>query len=601
MNITGRAAQKAKRAMMYFPYVLVFWFVNKIMESYHMYRGGTVAQRITAGLSTLSLAMANPAPSFNTVDLAAGLAAGSALFLFMLYKRKTAKKWRKDREYGSARWGGQEDIKPFIDPKPENNVILTNTESITMNSRPKDWKTSRNKNILVIGGSGSGKTRYFVKPNIMQCDSTDYRTSFVVTDPKGTLVLECGKMLAEKKGYKIKVLNTIDFSASMKYNPFSYIKSEKDILKLVKALIANTTDAEAKKGEDFWEKAESNLYSALIGIIDSEGKPHEKNMNSLLTLLNEMVAKEEDENFESPVDLLFKALEEEKGDCFAVRQYKKYKMAAGKTAKSILISCGARLAPFDIKEVRDLMSEDELELDKMGEEKTALFVIISDTDDTFNFICGLMYSQLFNTLCDVADIKHKGKLPVHVRCILDEFANIGQIPRFERLIATIRSREISACIILQAQSQLKAVYKDNAETIIGNCSATLFLGGQEKTTLKETSELLGKETIDMFNNSVTKGNSPSYGQNYQKQGRELMTIDELATMDNGKCILQLAGVRPFFSNKYDITRHKNYKYLSDANEKNTFKLKAYINRQNRKFVPTKAELESSVETYTATV
>jgi type IV secretion system protein VirD4 len=564
--------------MLYFPYALAFWIVNKAAQSYNGLQGGSAFERMYVALTRLGTVMANPAPSFRPSDLLIGLLAGGALYAFMAYRKKTRKKWRKDREYGSARWGTPADIKPFTDPKPENNVILTQTEGLTMNPRPKDPKTSRNKNILVIGGSGSGKTRFFVKPNIMQCESKEYPTSFVVTDPKGTLVTECGKMLADK-GYKIKVLNTIDFKSSMKYNPFAYIKSEKDILKLVRALIANTDSEGGKKGEDFWEKAETNLYTALIGYIWYEGKPSEKNMNTLLMLLNEMEAKEEDENYKSPVDMLFEALEKEDGEHFAVRQYKKYKMAAGKTAKSILISCGARLAPFDIKEVRDIMSDDELELDKLGEEKSALFVIISDTDDTFNFICGLMYSQLFNTLCDVADTEHGGRLPVHVRCILDEFANIGQIPRFERLIATIRSREISACIILQAQSQLKSVYKDNADTIIGNCSATLFLGGQEKTTLKETSELLGKETIDMSNNSVTKGNNPSFGQNYQKQGRELMTIDELATMDGGKCILQVSGVRPFFSSKYDITGHKNYKLLSDANKANTFDVKAYINRE----------------------
>lgn len=574
MSIAGKIAPTLKKVRPYLPYALIFWIANKIGESYHAIADGAFFQRIMGALSDINNAFKNPLPSLYPMDILIGMAAAAALYLFLLYKRKTRKNWRKDVEYGSARWATPKDIKPFMDENPDNNIILTDTEGLTMNSRPKDPKTSRNKNILVIGGSGSGKTRFFVKPNLMQCESEKYPTSFVVTDPKGTLVLECGSML-RKKGYKIKILNTIDFAKSMKYNPFEYIRSEKDILKLVSALIANT-DGGGKKGEDFWEKAEKNLYTALIGFIWDVGKPWEKHINTLLTLLNEMEAREDDENYKSTVDIMFEALEEENSEHFAVRQYKKYKQAAGKTAKSILISCGARLAPFDIKEVRELMSEDQLELDKLGEERSALFVIISDTDDTFNFIAGLMYSQMFNILCDTADIKHKGRLPFHVRCILDEFANVGQIPRFERLIATIRSREISACIILQAQSQLKSVYKDNADTIIGNCSATLFLGGQEQTTLKELSNLLGKETVDIYNSSITKGNSPSYGQNYQKLGRELMTIDELATMDGGKCLLQISGVRPFLSKKYDITRHKNYRYLSDSSDKNLFDVDAYI-------------------------
>jgi len=519
------------------------------------------------------------------------------------------KKYRKNVEYGSARWGTAEDIKPYIDPKPRNNIILTETESLTMNGRPPIPKYARNKNILVIGGSGSGKTRFFLKPNLMQLHS-----SYVITDPKGTVLIECGKLLQrgtpkmkvkvdkdgkpvkdkngnfkkeivrDKNGkivyepYNIKVLNTIDFKKSMKYNPFAYIRNEKDILKLVTVLIANTK-GEGKSGDDFWEKAEILLYTALIGYIYYEAPEEEQNMNTLVEMINAMEVREDDESFKNPIDLMFEALEEENPEHFAVRQYKKYKLAAGKTAKSILISCGARLAPFDIKELREMMSYDELELDKTGDRQTALFVIISDTDDSFNFIVAMMYSQLFNLLCDKADNEYGGRLPVHVRCLLDEFANIGKIPKFEKLIATIRSREISACIILQAQSQLKAIYKDNMDTIIGNCDTTLFLGGKEKTTLKDISESLGKETIDMYNNSITKGNSPSYGQNFQKLGKELMSVDELSVMDGSKCILQLRGVRPFFSNKYDITKHPNYKYLSDFDKKNTFDIEKYLSTE----------------------
>ncbi len=533
--------------------------------------------------------------------------AGTVIIRLVVYMNgKDAKKYRKNVEYGSARWGTAEDIQPYTDPKPENNVILTETESITMNSRPPNPKYARNKNVLIIGGSGSGKTRFFAKPNLMQMHS-----SYVITDPKGTIILECGKLLQrgtpktkvkldkkgkpvkdkkgnivteivrDKKGkivyepYKIKVLNTIDFKKSMRYNPFAYIRNEKDILKLVTALIANTK-GEGKSGDDFWEKAEILLYTALIGYIYYQAPEEEQNMNTLVEMINAMEVREDDETFKNPIDLMFDALEEENPEHFAVRQYKKYKLAAGKTAKSILISCGARLAPFDIKELRELMSYDELELDKVGDRKTALFVIISDTDDSFNFIAALMYSQLFNLLCDKADNEYGGRLPIHVRCLLDEFANIGKIPKFDKLIATIRSREISACIILQAQSQLKGIYKDNSETVIGNCDTTLFLGGKEKTTLKEISENLGKETIDMYNNSITKGNSPSYGQNFQKLGKELMSVDELSVMDGSKCILQLRGVRPFFSNKYDITKHPNYKYLSDYDKKNTFDIERYL-------------------------
>jgi type IV secretion system protein VirD4 len=582
LNIAGKIATSAKKALPCLPYLMAFWFANKVSAAYHAVQGGNAFSRLMTGLSSIGSAMENPAPSTDATDLLIGLAGAAALFGFVYYKKKTRKNWRKDEEYGSARWGTQKDIKPFIDPVPERNVILTATESLTLESRPKIPKYARNKNILVIGGSGSGKTRFFVKPNLMQMHS-----SYVVTDPKGTLLVECGKMLRDN-GYNIRVLNTIDFKSSMKYNPFKYIKSEKDILKLVRAFIANT-DNGGQKGEDFWEKAETTLYTALIGFIFYEGRPEEKNIKTLLELINAFEVREEDDTYKNPVDLIFEVLEAENPEHFAVRQYKKFKQAAGKTAKSILISCGARLAPFDIGEVRELMSDDELDLETMGEKKSALFVIISDTDDTFNFIVGLMYSQLFNLLCDNADIKHGGRLPIHVRCILDEFANIGQIPKFEKLIATIRSREISACIILQAQSQLKAIYKDNSDTIIGNCSATLFLGGQEKTTLKETSELLGKQTIDAYNNSVTKGNSPSYGQNYQKLGRELMSVDELASMDGGKCILQLQGVRPFFSDKYDIKRHKNYRLLADFSKGNEFDVQKYMKRQIRRELELKAD------------
>lgn len=533
--------------------------------------------------------------------------AGTVILRLIAYaKSKNKKKYRKDVEYGSARWGIQEDIKPYVDSKTENNVILTETESITMNSRPKNPKYARNKNVVIIGGSGSGKTRFWLKPNLMQMHS-----SYVITDPKGTILIECGKLLErgvpktvlklDKDGkvvknkhgepiteivrdengkivyepYKIKIFNTIDFSKSLKYNPFAYIKSEKDILKLVTALIANTK-GEGKGGDDFWTKAETLLYTALIGYIHYEAPDEERNINTLVELINAMETREDDENFKNAVDLMFEALEERGPEHFSVRQYKKFKLAAGKTAKSILISCGARLAPFDIKELRDLMMYDEMELDLIGDRRTALFVIISDTDDSFNFIPALMYSQLFNLLCDKADNEYGGRLPVHVRFLLDEFANIGQIPKFEKLIATIRSREISACIILQAQSQLKAAYKDNMDTILGNCDTMLFLGGKEKTTLKDISETLGKETIDMYNTSVTKGNQESHGQNYQRLGKELMSIDELSVMDSSKCILQLRGVRPFFSNKYDITKHPNYKYLADYDEKNTFNIEQFI-------------------------
>ena len=533
----------------------------------------------------LSAAFENALPSFHPADLLIGVAGALLIRLAIYLKGKNAKKYRKGVEYGSARWGNAQDIKPYIDPVFENNVLLTQTERLTMSSRPKQPKYARNKNILVIGGSGSGKTRFFVKPNLMQCYTNDTSkqkkcipVSYIVTDPKGTVLVECGKLL-QRGGYRIKVLNTINFRKSLKYNPFAYIRSEKDILKLVNTIIANTKGDGEKSGEDFWVKAEKLYYTALIGYIWYEAPAEEQNFTTLLEMINASEAREDDEDFQNPVDLMFERLEEKDPEHFAVKQYRKYKLAAGKTAKSILISCGARLAPFDIKELRELMETDEMELDTIGDRKTALFVIISDTDDTFNFVVSILYTQLFNLLCDKADDVYGGRLPVHVRCLLDEFANIGQIPKFEKLIATIRSREISASIILQSQSQLKAIYKDNADTIVGNCDTTLFLGGKEKTTLKEMSELLGKETIDSFNTSENRGREKSYGLNYQKLGKELMTQDEIAVMDGGKCILQVRGVRPFFSDKYDITKHPNYKYLSDATPKNAFDMEKHLRRR----------------------
>jgi type IV secretion system protein VirD4 len=522
-------------------------------------------------------------------DLVLALAVAVIIRVVVYFRGKNAKKYRKDVEYGSARWGTEKDIKPYIDPNPKNNIILTQTESLTMNSRPKPVKYARNKNVLVIGGSGSGKTRFFVKPNLMQCESDDFPVSFICTDPKGTILQEVGTLL-KKRGYRIKVINTIDFKKSMRYNPFVYIRSEKDILKFVTALIQNTK-GEGKSGDDFWVKAEQLLYQALIGYIWYEAPPHEQNMNSLVEMINKMEVREDNEQFKNSIDYLFDALEERAPQHFALRQYKKYKLAAGKTAKSILISCGARLAPFDIAEGRDLMSEDELELDNLGgykkanpdtgedeivKQKNALFVIISDTDSSFNFIVALLYSQLFNLLCDRADNDFGGRLPVHCRFLLDEFANIGLIPNFEKLIATIRSREISACVILQAQSQLKAIYKDNMDTIIGNMDTTLFLGGKEKTTLEEISKMLGKETIDMYNTSVTKGNQESHGQNFQKLGKDLLSVDEIAVMDGERCILQVRGERPFLSRKYNIEKHPNYRYLADSNPKHTFNIEDYL-------------------------
>ena len=562
-----------KIILMNLPFVVVGYLGDKLSWLVRTAPAEQAGEKIAYAAMNMGKAFENVLPSINPTDLLIGVGAALALKAALYMKKKNAKKFRQGVEYGSARWGTPEDIKPYMDEKPDNNIILTQTERLTMESRPKNPKYARNKNILVIGGSGSGKTRFFVKPNIMQLHS-----SYCVTDPKGTILVECGSMLKRHK-YKIKVLNTINFKKSMHYNPFVYLRSEKDILKLVNTIIANTKGEGDKSGEDFWVKAEKLYYQALIGYIWYEAPEEEQNFTTLLEMINASEAREDDENFKNAVDMLFDELEEKDPTHFAVRQYRKYKLAAGKTAKSILISCGARLAPFDIKELRDLMSYDELELDLMGDRKTAMFVIISDTDDTFNFIVSIMYTQLFNLLCDRADDVYGGKLPVHVRCLLDEFANIGQIPKFDKLIATIRSREISASIILQSQSQLKAIYKDSADTIVGNCDTTLFLGGKESSTLKEMSEMLGKETIDLFNTSDTRGTNRSYGINYQKTGKDLMTKDELAVMDGGKCILQLRGVRPFFSDKFDITKHQRYKELSDYNPKLAFDIEKYVSRK----------------------
>ena len=563
---------KKKFVLENLPYLLFFYIGNIFASHVNSYVGGDIIDRILVAFSQIDTL--KYIPSLKIKNLIPGLILSVVIKLILIQKKKNAKKFREGREYGSARWGNEKDIEPYIDKKFENNVLLTQTERLTMNNRPKNPKYARNKNVLVIGGSGSGKTRFFVKPNLMQMHS-----SYVVTDPKGTLVLECGKML-ERNGYEIKILNTINFKKSMRYNPFAYLKSEKDILKLVQTIIANTKGEGEKSTEDFWVKAEKLYYTALIGYIWYEAPKEEQNFTTLLAMIDASEVREEDENFKNAVDYMFEALEKEKPNHFAVKQYKKYKLAAGKTAKSILISCGARLAPFDIQELRDLMKEDELELDTLGEKKTALFVIISDTDDTFNFVVSIMYSQLFNLLCDKADDEYGGRLPVHVRCLLDEFANIGLIPKFEKLIATIRSREISACIILQAQSQLKSIYKDNADTIVGNCDSTLFLGGKERTTLKELSESLGKETIDLYNTSETRSNQKSFGLNYQKTGKELMSQDEITVMDGGKCIYQLRGVRPFLSYKFDITKHKNYKLLEDYDKRNIFDIEKYLQRKD---------------------
>ena len=565
-----------KHILLNMPYILFFYGGNKISQAFTSANVGTdadMSDRLAAGMGNFNRVFSNPLPSINLTDLIVGAVCALLLFLIMQSKKHNAKKFRHGVEYGSARWGTEEDIRPYMDSKNfSNNILLTQTERLTMESRPKSGaKFARNKNILVIGGSGSGKTRFFVKPNLMQMHS-----SYVVTDPKGTVLVECGKMLQKKGGYKIKSLNLINFKKSMHYNPFKYIKSEQDILKLVNTIIANTKGDGEKSGEDFWVKAERLLYTAYIGFIFYEAPEEEQNFNTLISMIDASEAREDDENFKNPIDILFERLEAKKPEHFAVKQYKKYKLAAGKTAKSILISCGARLAPFDIEELREMMSYDELELDRLGVEKTALFVIIPDTDDTFNFVAAIMYTQMFNILCTIADDEYGGRLPVHVRCILDEFANIGQIPKFDKLIATIRSREISASIILQSQSQLKTMYKDNADTIIGNCDTTLFLGGKEKSTLKEISETLGKETIDMFNTGESRGQSESHSLNYQKTGKELMSQDELAVMDGGECILQLRGVRPFKSKKFDITKHENYGLLSDDNKDNAFDIEKYM-------------------------
>ena len=554
------------------PYLIIFYLADKCFWLYRHCIGDSMIEKIGVMLMNFQLAFTNWLPSFQMQDLLGGLVTALIFRLILYYKAKNAKKFRHGEEYGSARWGNRKDIEPFEDSVFENNIILTETERLTMNSRPKAPQYARNKNVIVIGGSGSGKTRFYVKPNLMQM--TDH-VSYVVTDPKGTIIVECGKMLVNG-GYRIKVLNTINFKKSMHYNPFHYISSEKDILKLVNTIIANTKGEGEKSTEDFWIKAERLLYSALIGYIWYEAPEEEQNFSTLLEFINASETREDDEEFKNAVDELFEELEAENPEHFAVRQYRKYKLAAGKTAKSILISCGARLAPFDIQELREIMSYDEMELDMIGDQKTAMFVIISDTDDTFNFVVAIMYTQLFNLLCDKADDEHGGRLPYHVRLLLDEFSNIGQIPKFDKLIATIRSREISASIILQSQSQLKTIYKDAAETITGNCDTVLFLGGKESSTLKEISETLGKETIDLYNTSDTRGTSQSYGLNYQKTGKELMSRDELAVMDGNKCILQLRGVRPFLSNKYDITKHKRYKELSDADKRNAFDVEKYL-------------------------
>ena len=565
-----------KLILLNLPYLVFVYLFGKVGQAFRLAQGIDLSAKLLHIGQGFTAAFSSAAPSFHPVDLLIGIAGAVIIRLVVYSKQKNAKKYRKGMEYGTARWGTPADIKPFIDPVFENNVLLTQTERLMMSNRPKDPKNARNKNILVIGGSGSGKTRFFAKPNIMQLHS-----SYVITDPKGSLLCEVGQLLQRAK-YRIKVLNTINFSKSMHYNPFAYLRSEKDILKLVNTIIVNTKGEGAQSAEDFWVKSERLFYSALIGYIFYEAPEEEKNFTTMLDMINASEAKEDDSEFQSPVDLMFARLEEKDPEHFAVRQYKKFLLSAGKTRASILVSCGARLAPFDIRELRELMEYDEMELDTLGDRKTALFLIMSDTDSTFNFVIAILQSQLFNLLCDKADDVYGGRLPVHVRCILDEFANIGQIPQFDKLIATIRSREISASIILQSQSQLKAIYRDNADTIVGNCDTMLFLGGKEKTTLKEISEILGKETIDSFNTSENRGKEISHGLNYQKLGKELMTQDEIATMDGGMCILQVRGIRPFFSKKYDITKHPNYKYLSDADKKNAFDVERYIRAQRKK-------------------
>nr|WP_314766555.1 type IV secretory system conjugative DNA transfer family protein [uncultured Lachnoanaerobaculum sp.] len=564
---------KKKFVIQNLPYLFLFYPGNILSAHVRSYIGGDILDKIFKAI--LEIGKISFIPSIHLIDIMVGIIVAALIKVIVYTKGKNAKKFRQGKEYGSARWGNSKDIEPYVDEKFENNILLTDTERLTMNGRPKNPKYARNKNILVVGGSGSGKTRFFLKPNLMQMHS-----SYVVTDPKGTVLIECGKML-EKNGYDIKVLNTINFKKSMHYNPFAYLRSEKDILKLVQTIIANTKGEGEKSSEDFWVKAERLYYTALIGYLYYEAPEEEQNFETLLAFIDASEVREEDENFKNAVDYIFDALEKEKPNHFAVKQYRKYKLAAGKTAKSILISCGARLAPFDIEELKNLMEYDEMGLDTIGDKKTALFIIISDTDDTFNFVVAMMYTQLFNLLCDKADDVYGGRLPVHVRCLLDEFSNIGQIPKFEKLIATIRSREISASIILQAKSQLKAIYKDNADTISGNCDSELFLGGKEGTTIKELSENLGKETIDLYNTSETRSNQKSFGLNYQKLGKELMSRDELKVMDGGKCILEIRGARPFYSDKFDITKHKNYKLLSDYNKKNTFDIEKYLKRRDK--------------------
>ena len=563
-----------KLLALYLPYILLGLVATNFGEAWRLAEGKELGERIMSMMGTIPVAFANPLPSLHPLDLLVGLCCGAGLRLAVYLRGKNAKKYRHGMEYGSARWGNAKDIEPFMAPKFSDNIILTKTERLMMSNRPPDPKNARNKNVLVVGGSGSGKTRFWLKPNLLQCHS-----SYVVTDPKGTIVLECGQAML-KNGYKVKVLNTINFKKSMHYNPFSYVHSEKDILKLVTTLMTNTK-GEGSGGDPFWEKSERLLLTALIAYLHYEAPVEEQNFATLLEMLNTMQVMEDDEEYQNPVDLLFEDLAKTKPNSFAGRQYKLYKLAAGKTAKSILISCGARLAPFDIQELRDLTMYDELQLDTLGDKKTALFLIMSDTDSTFNFLISMVYTQLFNLLCDKADDVYGGKLPIHVRCLIDECANIGQIPNLEKLVATIRSREISACLVLQARSQLKAIYKDNADTIVGNMDSQIFLGGSEPTSLKDLSEMLGKETIDSFNTSDTRGNSPSYGTTFQKMGHELLSRDELAVLDGGKCILQLRGVRPFLSDKYDLTQHPNYKLTSDYDPKNTFDIEKYLNRKEK--------------------
>ena len=563
-----------KLLALYLPYILLGLVATNIGEAWRLAEGKELGDKIMAMMGTVPVAFANPLPSLHPLDLLVGLCCGAGLRLAVYLRGKNAKKYRHGMEYGSARWGTAKDIEPFMAPKFADNIILTKTERLMMSNRPPDPKNARNKNVLVVGGSGSGKTRFWLKPNLLQCHS-----SYVVTDPKGSIVVECGNALL-KNGYKLKILNTINFKKSMHYNPFAYVHSEKDILKLVTTLMTNTK-GEGSGGDPFWEKSERLLLTALIAYLHYEAPVEEQNFATLLEMLNTMQVLEDDEEYQNPVDLLFEELAKKKPNSFAGRQYKLYKLAAGKTAKSILISCGARLAPFDIQELRDLTMYDELQLDTLGDKKTALFLIMSDTDSTFNFLISMVYTQLFNLLCDKADDVYGGKLPIHVRCLIDECANIGQIPNLEKLVATIRSREISACLVLQARSQLKAIYKDNADTIVGNMDSQIFLGGSEPTTLKDLSEILGKETIDAFNTSDTRGNSPSYGTTFQKMGHELLSRDELAVLDGGKCILQLRGVRPFLSDKYDLTQHPNYKLTSDYDPKNTFDIEKYLNRKEK--------------------